>query len=240
MRKRLFILTSLLFVIAYSEKNMCQTQINVEKGIQKKAEKFFNKMTLEEKQAQLNGIRPNDLMEKGQLSIKLCKEKIHFGIGRMSHLALSLNLPPNQLRDFVRQLQNYLIKQIHSGVPAIFHEEAITGFCTLGAISFPYQIGMSCIWNPEFVMKNTKRTAKIKRQIRVLMTLSPKEDVIKNAHWSCIEEGFGEDAYLTSRIVQAFVQGLKENNLQTVWSPLPSILQEMEMTVLKCKNEINS
>jgi beta-glucosidase len=183
--------------------------------IQEKVEKFFSRMTPEEKLAQLMGIRPNDLMEEGKLSIKLCKEKIPNGIGHISQFASSLNLPPNQLRDFVRQLQNFLMTQTPSGVPAIFHEEAITGFSTLGATTFPQQIGMSCTWNPELIEKNMRTTAKSMRQAGSLMALSPMVDVIKSAHWGRIEESFGEDAYLTSCMALAFVKGLQGNDLRS-------------------------
>ena len=94
---------------------------------------LYSRMTQAERVAQLYGIRPKEIMEDGKLSLEKCKEKISDGIGHICQYACALDMEPNELRDFVRDLQNYLIHETPSGIPAIFHEEAITGLAAKGA-----------------------------------------------------------------------------------------------------------
>jgi len=177
-------------------------------------EKVFARLTDEDKRQQLIGIRPQDLMKDGKLSLELCQEKIPDGIGHLCQYSSSLCMKPEALRNFVRDLQQYLITQTHSKIPAIFHEEAITGFATLGATTLPQQIGMSCTWNPDLLEKSTQYTAQKMREGGATMALSPMLDVITNAHWGRIEESFGEDAYLVGRMGLAFVKGLQGNGFR--------------------------
>lgn len=183
--------------------------------IDARVETLMSLMTLEEKLAQLEGIRPMEVMENGSLSLEKCREVIPYGIGHLCQFSSGLTKSPNELRDFVRELQHYLMSETPSGIPAIFHEEAITGFATQGATTFPQQIGMGCSWNPEQVEKNTASTAKIMRAAGATYALSPMLDISRSAHWGRIEESYGEDATLTSAMGLAFVNGLQGEDLRT-------------------------
>ena len=181
--------------------------------IKKQVDKLYNKMTFEEKVAQLYGIRPNDLMENGKLSIEKCKTKIPNGVGHISQYACSIDMGPNELRDFVRDLQNYLIKETPSGIPAIFHEEAITGVATKGATIYPQQLGVACTWNPKLASIKTEQTANAMRAVGGTLANAPMVDIIRTAHWPRIEESYGEDCYLSAAMGVAFVKGLQKNDL---------------------------
>ena len=102
---------------------------------------LYSRMTQAERVAQLYGIRPKEIMEDGKLLLEKCREKIPDGIGHICQYACALDMEPNELRDFVRDLQNYLIHETPSGIPAIFHEEAITGLAAKGATVYPQQLG---------------------------------------------------------------------------------------------------
>lgn len=119
---------------------------------------LYSRMTQAERVAQLYGIRPKEIMEDGKLLLEKCREKIPDGIGHICQYACALDMEPNELRDFVRDLQNYLIHETPSGIPAIFHEEAITGLAAKGATVYPQQLGIACTWNPELAtVKRNKR-----------------------------------------------------------------------------------
>lgn len=176
---------------------------------------ILGNMTLDEKLAQLEGIRPMEVMENGMLSLEKCREVIPHGIGHFCQFSSGLTKSPTELRDFVREVQNYLMTETPSKIPAIFHEEAITGFATQGATTFPQQIGMGCSWNPELVSKNTASTARIMRAAGATYALSPMLDISRTAHWGRIEESYGEDATLTSAMGLAFVKGLQGEDPRT-------------------------
>ncbi len=178
-----------------------------------KVNSIYERMTPEERLAQLQGIRPEELLVDGKVSEELCRELIPDGIGHFSQFACMSTFTPNELRDMVRDLQNYIKNNTPSGIPAIFHEEAITGFAGRGATTYPQQLGMSCSWNPELMAQKTRYTAESMREVGSTMALSPNLDVIRTAVFNRGEEAMGEDGYLTSRLGVAFVEGLQSENL---------------------------
>ena len=175
---------------------------------------LYSRMTQAERVAQLYGIRPKEIMEDGKLSLEKCKEKISDGIGHICQYACALDMEPNELRDFVRDLQNYLIHETPSGIPAIFHEEAITGLAAKGATVYPQQLGIACTWNPELATVKTEQTAEVMRSVGATLALSPMVDLIRTAHWPRIEESYGEDGYLSAAMGVAFVEGLQKKGLK--------------------------
>ena len=181
--------------------------------LSKQVDRIYAAMSDEERAAQLYGIRPDEVMENGKLSVEKCREKIPYGIGHICQYACSLEMDGEELRDFVRELQTWLINETPSGIPAIFHEEAITGMAAKGATVYPQQLGAACSWNPALVQLKTSQTSEVMRSLGATLALSPMVDLIRTAHWSRIEESYGEDAYLSSELGVAFVRGLQGDDL---------------------------
>jgi beta-glucosidase len=181
---------------------------------------LFARMTLDEKIAQLCGIRPHLMLgDDGKLSLEKCRKIIPNGIGHLCQFAFSMkkggiDMNGDELRTFIAGLQHFLRTETPSKIPAIFHEEAITGFCALGATTYPQHIGVACSWNPELVEKKSEYTAQTMRSVGSTMALSPMLDVCKTAYFERVEEGFGEDPYLTGRMGLAFVNGLQHGGLK--------------------------
>lgn len=181
----------------------------------KVVDSLMAKMTMEEKLAQIVGTRLKHVMENGKFSSEKAKEHMPFGIGHFCQFSSGLTLSPEELRDLVRDVQLFLMTETRLKIPAIFHEEAITGFATQGATTFPQQIGMGCTWNPELISKNTASTSKNMRAAGATFALSPMLDLSRTAHWNRLEESYGEDAYLTSRLGVAFVKGIQGDDFKT-------------------------
>ncbi len=181
--------------------------------LDKLVDNIYNSMSMEERVAQLHGIRPKLITVDGKLSEELCDELIPHGVGHISQFACMQDLTPNELRDFVRELQAYVISHNSAGVPAIFHEEAITGFSTMGATTYPQQIGVACTWNPDLVEQKSKYTAESMRSIGASMALSPMVDIIRTQHFNRGEESYGEDSYLSSAMALSFITGLQGDDL---------------------------
>jgi beta-glucosidase len=186
----------------------------IEKNREAKVDSLIKNMTTKEKLAQITGIRPDEIIVDGKLSIEKCREVIPHGIGHLCQFSSSVTFCPNELRDFVQKIQEYLVTETRTAIPAIFHEEAITGFAAKGATTFPQQIGMGCTWNPELITKNSGSTSKLMRSVGATYALSPMMDLARDAKWGRIEESYGEDAYLTSTLGLAFVKGLQGDNLR--------------------------
>jgi len=70
-----------------------------------KLESLIDKLSLDEKVAQLSGERLNSLVSNGALSLEKCEKLIPHGIGHVSQFSSCLNLPPDRLAAVVADLQ---------------------------------------------------------------------------------------------------------------------------------------
>jgi beta-glucosidase len=114
-----------------------------------------------------------------------------------------------------REMQRILVEETRLGIPAISHDEALAGFQSQAATQFPQSIGLACTWRPELV---EAMAAVIRRQVRatgVQHVLSPVLDVTRDARWGRVEETYGEDKYLVSRMAVAFVRGMQGDDPTT-------------------------
>lgn len=177
---------------------------------QKEVRELLNKMSLEEKVAQLYGTRIQDLMEEGKISEEKCKKAIPYGAGHVCQFASGVNLNADQLAVIISDLQEYIDRQTESRIPVMIHEEAITGIAAKGATVTPQMIGMSCSWEPELVCENARMTAQNMKKMGCYYALSPMMDVITDARWGRGEEGYGADVLLVTAFSQAFIKGLQE------------------------------
>ncbi len=177
---------------------------------------LYDRMNWSERLAQLYGITPGRLTDKsGKLSPEKCREAIPNGIGHVCQFACALDNEPDKLRDFVADLQKWLRENTRNGIPAICHEEAIEGFAAKGASVFPQQIGMACSWDTALMEEKSKHTGIQMRKIGATMALSPMVDVIRTATFNRLEEGYGEDSYLTGAMGVSFVRGLQGTDMRT-------------------------
>jgi beta-glucosidase len=178
-------------------------------------ESLIASMTPDQKVAQLHGVWLKDLIKDGKLDLEACRKRIPHGVGFVAQFSSSTTLRPDELASVVADLQRYLMTEAAPGIPAVFQEEAITGFSARGATTYPQQIGMSCTWNAELIRENARTTALNMRLAGATQCLSPMLDVIDNATWGRAEEGFGEEPYLVSLLGLAFIEGLQGNDLRT-------------------------
>ncbi|GAL80662.1 beta-glucosidase [Algibacter lectus] len=218
MKQNQNIIKSICLILVFFNLSVIQSQENkpfLTEELSIKVDALMATMSMDEKLAQITGTRLRDIMVDGKVSIEKCREHIPHGIGHFCQFSSGLTLEPEQLRDLVREVQHYLMTETNTKIPAIFHEEAITGFATQGATTFPQQIGVGCSWNPEIVKNNANSTAQSMRAAGATFALSPMLDLSRTAHWNRLEESYGEDAYLTSRMGVAFIKGLQGNDLKT-------------------------
>ncbi len=206
------------FAISCASTPVEQSQVTMEPfadaAIEAQVNELYERMSTADKVAQLHGIRPSNLLDTdGKLSLELCREKIPNGVGHISQFACMQELSPSELRDFVKDLQTYLLEETPMGIPAIFHEEAITGFATKGAATYPQQIGVACTWNTDLIKLKSDQTREAMRSTGATMALSPMVDVVRTQHFNRVEECYGEDSYLTSAMGRGFIEGLQSEDM---------------------------
>ena len=189
----------------------CSTVTDTEEQVAE----LYGKMTQEERIAQLRSMYMDDLFdESGQLDTAKCRELIPYGIGHFSQYASQIPRDPNELRNRVAAVQEWLMKNTPSGIPALFHEEVLSGINSRGATIYPQQIGQACSFNTELAELKTLQTGTAMRKMGGVLSLSPMVDVCRTPSFNRLEESYGEDGYLSAAMGVAFVRGLQQGDLR--------------------------
>ena len=175
---------------------------------------LYERMSQEERIAQLRSMYMDDLFDKqGRLDTTQCRKLIPNGIGHFSQYASQKQMDPNVLRDRVAAVQEWLMTKTPNGIPALFHEEVLSGVNTRGATIYPQQIGQACSFNIELAELKTFQTSTAMRKMGGVLSLSPMVDVCRTPSFNRLEESYGEDAYLSAAMGVAFVRGLQQGDL---------------------------
>lgn len=183
--------------------------------IESQIDALYDKMSMEERIAQLRSGYMDELFDsEGNLDTALCRQMIPYGIGHFSQYASQKPTDPNVLRDRVAAMQDWLMRNTPNGIPALFHEEVLSGINTRGATIYPQQIGQACSFNPELAELKTFQTATGMRKMGGVLSLSPMVDVCRTPSFNRLEESYGEDAYLSAVMGTAFVRGLQQGDLK--------------------------
>ena len=183
--------------------------------MEQQIDELYGKMSQEERIAQLRSMYMDVLFDKqGQLDTAKCRELIPNGIGHFSQYASQKPTDPNVLRDRVAAVQDWLMHHTPNGIPALFHEEVLSGINTRGATIYPQQIGQACSFNPELAELKTRQTSTTMRKMGGVLSLSPMVDVCRVPSFNRLEESYGEDGYLSAVMGTAFVKGLQQGDLK--------------------------
>ena len=111
--------------------------------------------------------------------------------------------------EFVNAVQRWLVEKTRLGIPALTHEEALHGFAAPAGTSFPQAIALGATFDPALVESVFAVAARQARARGVQHVLAPVIDVARDPRWGRIEETYGEDPYLVTRMGVAAIQGFQ-------------------------------
>ncbi len=206
---------SRFFALAPMGAAALMTGCNTTPDIEQQVNELYNKMSNEERIAQLRSMYMDELFnEQGKLDTAMCRKLIPNGIGHFSQFAMQKPRTPNELRDRAAAIQDWLIHNTPNGIPALLHEEVLSGVNTLGATIYPQQIGQAGSFNPELAELKTRQTSTLMRKMGGVLALSPMVDVCRTPSFNRLEESYGEDGYLSAVMGTAFVRGLQQDDLK--------------------------
>lgn len=218
MKKHLLIFSLALLAAACSGPKPVESQADkakeADKALQAQVDAVYDRLSVEDRAAQLFGIYPSELMVDGVFSIEKCKEVIPYGAGHICQLSSSQSLNADELRQLIADIQDYMVNHTPAGIPAVIHDECITGVTAKGATAYPQQMAVACTWDPALLSVKMRQTARSMRDLGEQFALSPMVDIIRSAHWSRVEESYGEDGYLTATMGTAFVKGLQADGFR--------------------------
>ena len=201
MRKIIYTLTTLLFIVS------CQNSNSHDSEKEKFINDLISKMTLEEKAGQMNQYNgfwdATGPMPEGDYQKKRYNELTNGQVGSMLNVIGV---------DEIYALQKIAVEETRLGIPLIFGHDVIHGYKTI----FPIPLAESSSWDLE-LMENSARVAATEASADGLhWTFAPMVDISRDARWGRVMEGAGEDPYLGSLVAKARVKGFQGNDLSEI------------------------
>ncbi|MHB9131955.1 MAG: glycoside hydrolase family 3 N-terminal domain-containing protein [Armatimonadota bacterium] len=181
--------------------------------IEAQVDNLLAQMTLDEKLAQLTAIYVTELLEGKSVSPEKCRQALANGIGQISRIGGDQDLEPWESAKIANDIQRFLTTETRLKIPAIVHEECLSGFMVKRATVFPQAIGLASAWDPALVERMTTSVRHLMKRTGVHQGLSPVLDVCREPRWGRIEETFGEDPYLVTANGMAYIHGLQTDDL---------------------------
>jgi beta-xylosidase len=184
---------------------------------------LLSRMTLAEKVAQLgsswqgasvegDGVAPmQDQFSEQQPPLD---ELIKNGLGQLTRVFGTRPVPAAAGVRALAGLQARIVASSRFGIPAVAHEECLTGFAAWGATIFPTPLAWGASFDPALVREMAASFGATMRAGGVHQGLSPVLDVTRDYRWGRTEETIGEDPYLVGTVGAAYVQGLQSAGVQ--------------------------
>ncbi len=183
---------------------------NADLPVEQRVADLLSRMSLEEKAAQTQALwEKKDLImdDHGNFSAEKAREVLRYGMGQITRA--SEEKAPRENALFTNAIQKFLVEQTRLGIPAIVHEEGLHGLAARGATSFPQAIGLASTWDTELVEKVFGVAALEIRSRGAQQALTPVLDLARDPRWGRVEETYGEDPYLVSRLGVACIRGFQ-------------------------------
>jgi len=186
--------------------------------VAERVDDLLARMTLAEKLAQMSSVWLSDPADgdgvaplQGEFTQDMPPfgDLIRDGLGHLTRVFGTVPLHPVKgVRELAR-LQALIRRNSRFGIPAIAHEECLTGFAAWTATAFPTPLAWGASFDPELVAQMAAAIGGSLRQAGVHQGLAPVLDVARDPRWGRVEETIGEDPYLVGVLGTAYVRGLQ-------------------------------
>jgi beta-glucosidase len=188
----------------------------------RRVEELLEEMTLDEKLAQLVGVWLNVNREEGvvaPLQDSMQGEDVKFeafaehGVGQITRHFGTRPVEPEWARSALAARQRWLRENTRLGIPALAHEECLTGLAAWQATTYPVPPAWGASFDPALVEEMGRRIGESMRSLGVHQGLAPVLDVIRDQRWGRVEECVSEDPYEVATIGAAYVRGVQSTGV---------------------------
>jgi len=186
-------------------------------SLEDRVEDLLGRMSLPEKVAQLRSLwLATD--EAGQVAPHQqdfaaidvdWQELIKDGLGQLTRPYGTAPVEPRAGARRLAELQRTVVAAGRFGIPAMAHEECLTGVSTWQATIYPSPLCWGASFDPELVERMGAQIGRTLRLLGVHQGLAPVLDVARDLRWGRVEETIGEDPFLVGTIGSAYVRGLQ-------------------------------
>jgi beta-glucosidase len=137
------------------------------------------------------------------------EEAAAYGLGQLTRVYGSRPVSVSEgAAELVRQ-HNVVLEHSRLRIPALVHEECLTGFTAYGATVYPAAIAWAATFDPDLVERMANAIGRDMAGLGIHQGLSPVMDVVRDYRWGRVEETMGEDPYLVAMCGAAYVRGLE-------------------------------
>ena len=117
-------------------------------------------------------------------------------------------LPQMTLEEKLRQLLAYRPNGVaRLGIPNLQAGEALHGVVSDGCTSFPQSIALAATFDPPLVQEVAGVIAQESRACGIAQVYAPMLATSRDPRWGRVEESYGEDPLLVSRLAVAYING---------------------------------
>ena len=114
------------------------------------------------------------------------------------------------------KMQRYAIENTRLGIPIYFAEECPHGLMAVGATVYPTGLGLAATWDERLLYSVGEAVGAEAAGRGAQFGYGPVMDIARDPRWSRVEEGFGEDPYLSGMCGGAVIRGMQRHLASTV------------------------
>ncbi len=180
--------------------------------VEERVHDLLGRMTVDEKIQQLDMYWGKEVADMGgHEAASYSEEKVEEVIGKTGIGSIHDFYPIRA--EIGNEIQKYALEKTRLGIPVLFIEEGLHGYCGLGSTSFPVPLELASAWDTALVRKVGKAIAAETRAHGVDMILGPVLGLARDPRWGRVEETYGEDPCLAALNGVAMVRGLQGASL---------------------------
>ena len=113
-------------------------------------------------------------------------------------------------------MQRYVMEHSRLKIPIYFAEECPHGLMAVGATVYPTGLGMAATWDEDLLYNVGNAIGAEAKGRGAQFGYGPVVDIARDPRWSRVEEGFGEDAFLSGTLGGAIMRGMQNHLASTV------------------------
>lgn len=188
------------------------------RAVDERVADLLTRMTLPEKVAQLYAIWLG--MSEGDGDVAPFQHElvdavfdwptmIKNGLGQLTRPLGSAPVTPVAGTARTAAMQAEIMAASRFGIPAMVHEECLSGLMAWGATIYPTALAWGATFDADLVGAMARQIGQLLAELGVHQGLAPVVDVARDPRWGRTEETMGEDPYLVATLGTAYVRGLQ-------------------------------
>ncbi|PJI90988.1 beta-glucosidase [Luteimicrobium subarcticum] len=178
-------------------------------------EELLAQMTLEEKIGQVVGFWEKEdgeavaPLQGAFAEVSGLDAFARHGLGHLTRPYGTRPVDPDERAAWLWRFQRRLVEETRLGIPALVHEECLTGLSAWKAATFPTPVAWGASFDPALVEEMGALIGGSMRALGIHQGLAPVLDVVRDPRWGRVEECIAEDPYLVGSVGASYVRGLQ-------------------------------